>query len=244
MATTVRHKPDELAGFDPISERKEDAMMRAVIYLGVMILGVGGADIARSETPCFFGIEAFTIESKLTGFESGTLTEHVSDCGRKRAEVKDVTIAVAGFTKRTRQRIVYDGNQVITVDLDAGTVSRMTNPMYDKVVERMRGRDGVEFGKEMMQAMGGRELGEAGTYADTACDRWEIASLGSRTCVTTWGGTLHVKTSMAGMESERVATAVRVGDGGTAEVYAYDETKVQQAPDLGAIMKKMKMPPR
>jgi hypothetical protein len=103
----------------------------------------------------------------------------------------------------------------------------------------MRGRTGVEFGKEIMTRAGGRPTGEKGSFAGQACDYWEIASLGSRSCVTPWGATLHVKTTFAGVATEQTATAVRLGDGGPDEAFAYDKSKVTEGPNLADILGKL-----
>ncbi|MFT4572432.1 MAG: hypothetical protein ACI8TX_003280 [Hyphomicrobiaceae bacterium] len=88
-----------------------------------------------------------------------------------------------------------------------------------------------------MKQMGGRATGEAGTYAGVDCDVWEIASLGSNTCITTWGGTLFASSNVMGMASGREATSVKLDDAGPAEAYTYDVSKAQQAPDVMKLLK-------
>jgi len=191
-------------------------------------------------TERFYGKEAFTIVSKQTGVETGDITEHVRDWGRRRAEIKNTSISVSGFTRSANQRVVQNGAEIVTIDNVTGTVTSMTNPIYDDIVARMRGKSGVEFGGEMMAAMGGRETGEKGSFAGQECDYWELASVGTKTCVTPWGGTLHTLTNMAGMSIEKTAVEVRLGDGGPDEAFAYDASKVEAAPDVGEIMKRAK----
>lgn len=187
----------------------------------------------------FYGKRAFTIVSTQTGAEEGDVTEHVRDWGRLRAEVKDTSISIAGFTQATNQRIIYDGADITTVDETSGAVTTATNPIYNAMVARMKGKSGVEFGKEMMTQMGGRVTDEKAKFAGHDCTYWELPSLGGKACVTDWGGTLHTVVAMAGVSMEKTATQVRMGDGGPDSVYQFDASKAQEAPNLEDIMKQL-----
>lgn len=188
----------------------------------------------------FYGRERFTLVGTQTGTEAGSFTEHVRDWGRARAEIKDVTLSMMGVTRRARTRAIYTGAEVATVDLETGNVTLMTNPLYSQVVDAMRGRDGVEFGQAIMTQMGGRATGERGRYAGHECEYWELAQLGSRSCVTQWGATLHNVTDMAGVRLERTVTEVRMGDGGPEAAFEYDAARATQAPSLEDIRAKMR----
>lgn len=194
----------------------------------------GGAGEER-----FYGRETFTLVGAQSGAESGSFTEHVRDWGRTRAEIKDVTLSMMGITQRTNTRVVYTGPQIATVDLATGNVTTAVNPLYTQVSEAMRGRDGVEFGQEIMTQMGGRATGESGNFAGHACDYWEIAQLNSRSCVTPWGATLHNRTSLAGVTMERTVSEVRIGDGGPDAAFQYDASRATAAPSLEDIRAKM-----
>lgn len=191
-------------------------------------------------TERFYGKKAFTIVSKQTGMQSGDIVEHVRDWGRRSARITNTSMTMGGFTQTTRQRVIQNGAEIITVDDAAGTVTSMKNPIYDSVVAAMKGKSGIAFGKEIMTRMGARETGEKGSFAGQGCDYWELASAGTKTCVTEWGGTLHVLTNMAGMSIERTATEARLGDGGPDEAFAYDASNVTTAPDLSEIMQQIR----
>jgi hypothetical protein len=175
-----------------------------------------------------------------TGRQTGTSTTHVREWGRKRAEVNDTSISVASITQATRNRVIYEGARVITVDTATNAATAVTNPLYDEVVSAMRGRGGVEFGQEIMTRMGGRKTDETGSFAGHDCEYWEIAQLGSRSCVTPWGATLHLRSSIGGITIEQTAAEVRLGDGGPDAAFAYDASKVTEGPDIGALMNRMK----
>ncbi len=188
----------------------------------------------------FYGRERFTIVYAHTGQQTGMSIEHVRDWGRRRAEITDTTLSVLGVTQRTNTRAVFEGPQVATIDLGAQAVTTMTNPLYDQIVAAMRGRDGVEAGREIMTRMGGRATGERGSFAGQDCEYWEVAQLGSRSCVAPWGATLHLRSSFGGIVIERTATEVRMGDGGPDEAFEYDASRATQAPNLQDIMGKIK----
>lgn len=187
----------------------------------------------------FYDQEKFTVSYDVKGSpESGSITEHVSDWGHKRVEIKDLTLSYAGIRQVTKQRVIYDRAEVVTVDLRTGAVTKIANPLYDKITASMRGKSGVEYGKEWATAMGASPTGKTGTYAGHSCDEWAIAQLGTTFCVTKGGITLYTATKMGPVSSTRTAKHVKIGDSGPAEAYAYDASKVQAVQNLQEIMKK------
>ncbi len=190
-------------------------------------------------TERFFGKKSFTIVSKQTGMEEGDVVEHVRDWGRKRAEIKNTSVSIGGFTQPTSQRAIYDGSKITTVDETTGRVTTTTNPMYDAIVARMKGKSGVDFGKEVMIQMNGEVTDEKGNFDGHDCEYWVIASMGAKSCITSWGGTLHTIVNMGGMSMEKTAIEVRMNDGGPDDAFAYDASKATEAPNLEEIMKKM-----
>ncbi len=187
----------------------------------------------------FYGKERFTLVMTHSGSQTGTTTTHVRDWGRLRAEINDHSLSVAGMVQPTRNRIVFEGARATTIDAASNAATALDNPFYDQVVAAMRGRTGVEFGEQIMAQLGGRATGEKGSFAGEPCDYWEIAAVGSRSCVTPWGATLHLKTSFGGITLEQTATDLRVGDGGPDTAFAFDAASVTEAPDLTDLMSKL-----
>lgn len=217
-------------------------MIRVNIVVGVFALAAsatlsGPAAAAGDER--FYGQEKFTIVMEHSGRQTGTTTIHVRDFGRRRVEINETTMSIAGVKQKTSNRVVSEGARVTTIDSKTKSGTYTTNPLYDEIVARMRGRTGAEFGKEIMTRSGGRLTGEKASFDGQACDYWEIASLGSLSCVTPWGATLHIKTNLAGIAVEQTATAVRLGDGGPDEAFAYDKSKVTEGPNIADIMGKL-----
>ncbi len=180
----------------------------------------------------FYGQEAFTIVHQLTGAETGVFTEHVRDWGRTRAELTDSTFSMGPVNQAKKTRMVSVGARNITIDEVAGTTTAIDNPFYDRVVGAMKGKDPLAFGEQMMTSMGGSKTGETATIAGHGCEYWSL--MGVKTCVTSWGGTLHTATSIGTLVIDRKATEVRIGDGGPDAAFAYDASKVKAVtiPDL------------
>ncbi len=64
------------------------------------------ADAAPDEVR-FYGRESFTIVSAQTGVESGTVTEHVRDWGRRRVEIKNAQYVPHVVTVDAGQKLVF-----------------------------------------------------------------------------------------------------------------------------------------
>jgi hypothetical protein len=213
-------------------------MVRHGSVIATLALAVSASHAA--DTPRFYEKEAFTIVYQQTGkVDAGDIVEHTRNWGAQRVELKKTTTKVMGMTQKVDQRIVYEGAKVTTIDNTTGSVSTMTNPLYDQVVASMKGKTGVVYGKELLRASGGKATGEKGSFAGESCEYWEVPSLGARSCVTPWGATLKLTSNFGGMSVEKTATEIRVGDPGPASAYQYDTSKAVQQPSLQDIMKKM-----
>lgn len=197
---------------------------------------------SSGDGPRFYGEETFTITYEQTGSQSGSWVEHVRDWGNLRAEIKNLTMSmtVPGVPTQTQtqnDRTIYDGNQIININQDTGAATITTNPIYDNVVAAMGDSDGVEFGQAIMTQMGAQPTGETATVAGHECAYWELA--GTRTCITPWGASLRIETSMGPVSIVRTATEVRMGDGGPDSAFEYDPDAATQGPDVGAILDKL-----
>lgn len=204
---------------------------RATAFLGTFALAACSQGPAPQDRPAeaaaasaagerFLDRESFTIEYAVSGDASGTIVEHVRDWGKRRAEVQDTTATILGTSTVQQTRKVQDGATLYTFDLASGTMTSGPAPFYQEFVDASRGTTGVETGKAILRALGGTETGETGAFAGEPCVYWEIARLGSRTCVTEWGGTLHASTRIGRLTLERTATNVRIGDGGPNEAFS------------------------
>jgi hypothetical protein len=201
------------------------------------IAAVGAAHAAADVH--FYEQEKFTVVYEVKGSpENGAVTEHVDAWGNRRVEIKKLTMSIAGIAQTTKQRVIYDGASIITVDLQTGTVTRVENPLYAKIVASMKGRSGVDYGREWAAAMGAKPTGKTRRYAGLDCGEWTLPGLGTTMCVTRSGLTLRTETNMGPVKSTRTATQVTIGTGGPASAYQYDASRIRIVPNLEEIMKK------
>lgn len=162
----------------------------------------------------FFGQEAFTIVSRQTGTETGSVTEHVRAWGRQRAEIYATKVKLGALTIDKDQRILHDGGDVTTIDNIKGTAKSSKNPVYGRVVKLRGAGSSNDAADVIMTSVGGKPTGESGSFAGHDCAYWENKQIGTRACVTPWGGTLHLETKLGAVTVDRRAVEVRLDDGG------------------------------
>ncbi len=222
---------------------KRIAMMAAAAFLAACNPANSPTQAAASaDGPRFYGEENFTIEYEQTGNQSGSWVEHVRDWGNRRVEIKNLTMSVTvpGLPTQTQtqnDRTIYDGDQIININQDTGATTVTTNPLYDNLVQSMGDSDGVEYGQMLMTQMGAQPTGETATVAGHECAYWALA--GTRTCITPWGASLRIETSMGPVSIVRTATAVRIGDGGPDSAFEYDAANATPGPNIDDIMSKI-----
>ncbi len=200
----------------------------SALVIGLAFSACGGSDVpdvANTESR-FYRVESFTLVRKLEGIHSGTVTEHVRNYGNERAEIRDVETRIAGFTQKDHTKTITRGAEITTVDLSAGTASRMDNPFYAAMVQNMKG-DGLEFGARMMRQMGGKPTGKTREIAGHECDVWEGAQMNQTMCVTEGGITLQVSSEQVNVSD--TAIEVRMGDPGPDDAYEVPEGMVVTA---------------
>ena len=188
---------------------------------------------SKTEMPKFFEIENFTVVRKLEGIQSGTVTEHIRDWGRQRAEIRDLTIGIAGFTQTQRTRAIHEGEWIVAIDLDRGTATRTRNPMFNAFTEV---DDPREVAERLLDSFAGPETGETGSYAGEDCRIRKHPQLGQTSCISEHGFTLYTTNENLGVSE--TAVEVRRGDGGPDAAFEVPSgMEVAEGPDLEAIMK-------
>jgi len=174
----------------------------------------------------FFGEEKFTIVMQQTGRETGTVTLHYRDWGRRSAEFTKLTNATSG--KVTDTRSFADGAISVTIDNVTGKVEVFENPYYKTAPSETEPKAADQFGSSAMQEMGAEKTTDSATIAGQPCNYWLV--LGARKCVAAWGATLHSVMGMGDSLADRKATEVRLGDGGPDSAFVYVPPTEAQAP--------------
>jgi hypothetical protein len=186
--------------------------------------------VATSRLP-----ERYTIVTRLSGAATGTSVQHVRDGGRRMAIIEDRTLlTTVGVRDRMHTRTIAEpadeGLRTIIIDLETGEVTSTTMPNQD--VSQM-----TSAGQQMWSR--GRQTGERGTFAGQGCEYWELAEPSMRFCVSAFGLPLHTRTQIAGMTMETTVTELRLGDGGPDSAFAYDASRVVEAPNIQDMMDEM-----
>jgi hypothetical protein len=132
-------------------------------------------------------------------------------------------------SEHTRNRIVIDGPHIVTINAN-GVATRATVAIDNHSVRESRGRSVMEYYEHVMTPIGARRTGQTGSFAGHQCEYWEIPSMGSRECITSWGLALYRTNTIANV-TEETATEVRIGDGGPDSAFAYDSSRVVENPN-------------
>ncbi len=178
------------------------------------------SDTSKPSGDRFYGREAFTIVSKQTGTEFGTVTEHARQWGRARVEVYDTTVKLGAAKLPKRERKIFDRGRVTTINDINGKKSSARAPAYNRVIRQMKNKPADEAGAVIMASVGGMPTGKTGSFAGHDCTYYKNDAIGTRACVTPWGGTLHLIVKLGAIEVDRRATEVRMGEPGPDSAYS------------------------
>lgn len=153
-----------------------------------------------------YEIKSGIIETETSGtMNSGTETIYFDDYGQREAKYTTTTVSVPGMNikQTSNQLTIIDGNWMYSIDLDKKTGYKMKPPMLEELAKGQSTDDLAKVGKEMLEQMGGKKIGEEKILGKTA-EIWEMASMGTKIWV--WKGiTLKTETNMMGMEIKQSA---------------------------------------
>ncbi len=165
----------------------------------------------------FFGHERFTIVMEQTGRETGTVTLHYRDWGRRSAEIIKLTEQATGRVTDTRS--FTDGAVSVSIDNLTGKVEVSENPYYTIAAAEAATSATDAFGPDTMTRMGAEATGESATIAGEPCTYWIV--MGAKKCVAAWGPTLQSTMEVGDSVADRKAIEVRIGDGGPDATFVY-----------------------
>jgi hypothetical protein len=112
---------------------------------------------------------------------------------------------MGGITQQTDTVVLTDGPWIYTLDPTTNEWTKRKNPMFESFAG-----DGINSGKNFMEAMGGTVTGED-TVLGHPCKIWKVKQLMTETCVTSDWFALWTKAGMPGMEIRQTATALKIG---------------------------------
>lgn len=157
-----------------------------------------------------YDVEAATVKFNVSGsLQNGTEELVFDQYGIREMKTTNTEFAVAGITQKTSQMVLTEGDKIHSADLATKSGTVIQNPLYQNIVDLSKQKDLKDFGEAMMKQLGGKKTG-SDTVAGKDCEVWEIASLGSTSCV--WKGvTLRTVSKIAGVDVLIEATEVNEG---------------------------------
>ncbi len=158
-----------------------------------------------------YEIKSGIVETETTGtMNSGTETIYFDDYGRREAKYTKTTVSVPGVNikQTSNQLTIMDGDWMYSIDLDKKTGYKMKPEMLEDMAKNQGTKDLGKVGKEMLEQMGGKKVGEEKVLGKNA-DVWEMSNMGTKIWV--WKGiTLKTETNMMGMKINQTATKLEI----------------------------------
>lgn len=212
-----------------------------LITMGLAVLALAHSVNGRSAEQRWHPLENYTVEYAMSGSQSGTAIWRSRNWGREQVQENDYVMKMAGMSIPTKNRTINKGREIITIDLIQNTATQTENPMFDSIAAKMKDKDPVEFGKEMMRAFGHQQTDEKKSVAGESCVIWRNTQLGQEVCMTEDGLTLWSSTNMMGMAMTQIATRVDREDSGPDSAYQVPAgMTATQAPNMDDIRKMMR----
>jgi hypothetical protein len=161
--------------------------IKPVMLIPSMFLLLGITPNSQAQEQKYHPLESYIVKYKVEGNSNGEKTEYSGDWGRTLCwtETTDVKIpdgAPFRINEKVITRIAGGEQWIIKIDLDKNTGTKVKNPMFPEIYNRIKGKDPAEFTKEFM-ANTGAKPGVEKTVAGEKCREWEIGE-GAKTCLT------------------------------------------------------------
>lgn len=160
-----------------------------------------------------------TIQYSITGSETGSETLYIRDYGKERSRHRKSTAKMMFMNTDTDQIEITSPDWIHTIDLKAGTGTKVTNPVKFMIEEYnllsakekdMVNKNVQEMGSSMMQGMQGSVQQNAENILGYSCD---LVSVAGTTSYSIHGTDITLKSdaAMMGMSFSTVATQVNEG---------------------------------
>jgi hypothetical protein len=213
------------------TQRGGGIVMHSLKLAGAGVIGIMCSTqvLANDETPRLHPTEAACISYETSGpMISGTMTRCHRDYAYEQYEIQNTEIGIAGMTQQQNQHTITIGEWIYAINLQTNTGTKTANPMYAGLVSALEGSSTEEMSAMFMSAMGMTATGAVKTVADTNCNVYTSAQLGS-VCMTDGG--LMLEQDFMG--TTQTAVSVSIGDGGDNANYTlYKSVPISDGPDL------------
>jgi hypothetical protein len=189
-----------------------------------------------------YQIESARVEYEMSGPQTGTETLYFDQWGMREAKYSNTALAVMGFTKKTNQLTILDGEWIYAIDLDKKTGTKTKHPLMQEIAEKHGTKDLAKVGERVMHQMGERVGTEE--VAGKRCEVWEVKDDRGGTLSTSWvwnGIPLKTQVNMAGMQQTVTATKVEADVSVPNDKFAIPSgVTITEGPDVKKLLKQIK----
>lgn len=179
-------------------------------------------------------LEAYCVEYRVSGVQSGTVIECQRGYGVQRVEIQDLKPDQNTDLPRLHHRVIHDSDTVIAIDLTTRRATRVRQDSEETLLTYVAGSDGTDIAEDFARALGGEATGENRQIAGETCEVWESqgGDLDASWCMTSDG--LLLSFTMPQMMKK--AVRVEVGTGGPSEHYRVPaDVRIVDAGDPAAV---------
>jgi hypothetical protein len=126
-----------------------------------------------------YQIKSAIVEYKISGAQTGKETLYFDNYGFLEARYTESSMTMMGFTVETNTITISDKDWIYNIDMKEKKGTKMSNEMLKAMLDGLTQKDYEEFGRKMMQEMGGKKIGEE-TYMGKTCEVWTIESMNTK----------------------------------------------------------------
>lgn len=153
-----------------------------------------------------YGLENGSITYELSGSQSGTKTITWKDWGMTERTENNSSISAAGINIPNTDVSIMMGEYMYNYTPGTNKGTKIKNSLFEQIMESSKSGDLEEIGMDLLEGMGGKKTG-SDTIAGKNCDVYEIANLGSSTCI--WKAlNLKNESNIAGISITELATTI------------------------------------
>ena len=126
-------------------------MIARTVQMMLALLATAAGSLCLAADIHLHPLEAYWIKYTQEGMmQNGEIIQQCRNWCNEMAETTKVTMSMGGFSQATNQKTITIQDTIYSIDLDKGTVTETTNPMYDSLVRSLQ--DSGNDPKAMMRA--------------------------------------------------------------------------------------------
>ncbi len=183
-----------------------------LLAAGFLTAALGSVTASAQAQERFHPLQAYCVEYRISGLQTGTVVECARDYGHERVEIQDLKPAGDDSLPTLHHHVIHRARTVVAIDLETREGTRVRHADDGGLLTYVSGRDGAEIANDFGRALGGEPTGERRTIAGQACEVWASNRGGAnaRWCMSEDGLLLSFRMPPLLKQAVRVT----IGDGG------------------------------